>query len=332
MDPRSEVLLRQAGLFNGNLLLAGLPSDDLLGQLPEATGWSWHAGDHQRLQARFGERCAFGVQPPAATFEAAVLFLPKSRELTDYLLNALAARLAGGLLYLVGEKRAGVERAARQLAPFGEARKLDSARHCQLWQARVENTPPAPDLQKLAQRFQLERPDGPLQIVSMPGVFSHGRLDRGTELLLDQLDGLPTGRLLDFGCGAGIIGASLKRRYADSEVVLLDVDAFAVESSRMTLAANDLEAEVIAGDGIDAAPHGCSAIISNPPFHQGVHTHYEASETLLQRAASHLRSGGELRLVANAFLKYPPLIEAHLGACETLVNADGFRIYRAKRG
>src|SRR5690606_5525822 len=66
------------------------------------------------------------------------------------------------------------------------------------------------------------------------------------------------------------------------------------------------------------------------PFHQGVHTHYTASENLLQRAASHLRPGGELRLVANAFLKYPPLIAAHLGRCETLPSADGFRIYRAR--
>lgn len=331
MDPRSEVLLRQADLFNGGLLLAGLPADDLLGQLPSARGWSWHAGEYNQLQARFAGRCTFGVEPPAAAFDAAVLFLPKSRELTDYLLSALAARLAGRLLYLVGEKRAGIERAARQLAPFGEARKLDSARHCQLWQVKVENSPPAPELRTLAQRFELESADGPLQVISLPGVFSHGRLDRGTALLLEQLDDLPTGRLLDFGCGAGIIGASLKRRYPSDEVVLLDVDAFAVESSRMTLAANGLDAEVIAGDGIDAAPDDCAAIISNPPFHQGVHTHYAASETLLQRAASHLRPGGELRLVANSFLKYPPLIEAHLGACETLVTADGFRVYRAQR-
>ncbi len=331
MDPRSEVLLRQAELFSGDLLLAGLPADDLLGQLPRAIGWSWHAGEQQRLQTRFAGRCTFGVEAPSAAFDAAVLFLPKSRDLTDYLMNALAARLPGRLLYLVGEKRAGVERAARQLAPFGEARKLDSARHCQLWQVSVINSPPAPDLQSLAQRFELELPDGPLQIVSLPGVFSHGRLDRGTALLMEQLDGLPVGRLLDFGCGAGIIGASLKRRYPQSEVVLLDVDAFAVESSRMTLAANHLHAQVIAGDGIDAAPDDCAAIISNPPFHQGVHTHYAASETMLQRAANHLRPGGELRLVANAFLKYPPLIEAHLGRCETLTNADGFRIYRAQR-
>jgi hypothetical protein len=34
MDPRSEVLLRQAELFQGNVLLAGLPADDLLGRCP----------------------------------------------------------------------------------------------------------------------------------------------------------------------------------------------------------------------------------------------------------------------------------------------------------
>ena len=332
MDPRSEVLLRQAELFGGKLLLAGLPADDLLGHLPGATGWSWHAGEQQLLERRFAGRCSFGVTPAQADFEAAVLFLPKSRELTEYLLQTLAAGLEGRPLYLVGEKRAGVERAARQLAGYGAPRKLDSARHCQLWQVQVEQAPALPDLPALAQRFSLQLADGPLEVISLPGVFSHGRLDRGSALLLEHLDGLPNGRLLDFGCGAGILGAVLKQRYPQSEVVLLDVDAFAVESSRMTLATNGLEGEVIAGDGIHAAPRQLAAIVSNPPFHQGVHTSYEASEALIEHAAEHLLGGGELRLVANAFLKYPPLIERHLGPCQTLAESDGFRIYRAPRG
>ncbi|MCZ4274245.1 hypothetical protein, partial [Maritalea porphyrae] len=87
--------------------------------------------------------------PGERDFQTAVLFLPKSRELTEYLLNALAARLGGRELFLVGEKRAGIERAAKQLAGFGQARKLDSARHCQLWQVRVEHAPAAPDLHSL---------------------------------------------------------------------------------------------------------------------------------------------------------------------------------------
>lgn len=331
MDPRSEVLLRQAELFQGPLLLAGLPADDLLGQLPNARGWSWHAGEQALLQARFAGRCQFGTSAPEGDFNAAVLFLPKSRELTDYLLQALTARLDGRELFLVGEKRGGIERAAKQLASYGHARKLDSARHCQLWQVSVTRAPASPDLAGLAQHYQLQLHDGPLQVVSLPGVFSHGRLDRGTALLLEQLNDLPAGHLLDFGCGAGVLGATLKRRYPHSQVSLLDVDAFAVASSRLTLAANGLEAEVIAGDGIDAAPTGLAAILSNPPFHQGVHTSYQATEQLLRQAAQHLQPGGELRLVANSFLKYPPLIEQHLGACQTLQDAEGFRIYRARR-
>ena len=332
MDPRSEVLLRQADLFQGDLLLAGLPADDLLGHLPAAHGWSWHAGEQRTLQTRFGERSHFGTQAPERGFSTAVLFLPKSRELTDYLLQALAARLAGGLLYLVGEKRAGIERAAKQLAAYGTPRKLDSARHCQLWQLRIDEAPATPNLDALAQRYELQLADGPLQVLSLPGVFSHGRLDRGSALLLEHLDGLPEGHLLDFGCGAGVLGAVLKRRYPGSRISLLDVDAFAAASSRLTLAANGLEGEVICGDGIAAAPSELTVILSNPPFHQGVHTHYQASEDLLRQAREHLNKGGELRLVANSFLKYPALIETHLGACRTLGKADGFSIYSARRG
>lgn len=331
MDPRSEVLLRQAERFSGKVLLAGLPDDDLLGQFPEAHGWCWHAGDQSRLQARFPERSRFGTMAPETDIDTGVLFLPKSRELTDYLLQALAARLAGKSLYLVGEKRAGVERAAKQLAVYGQPRKLDSARHCQLWQVQVEQPPAAPVLEALAQHYELPMADGPLQVVTLPGVFSHGRLDAGTALLLEQLDDLPDGPLLDFGCGAGVLGAVLKRRYPANPLLMLDVDAFALASSRLTLAANGLDAELIAGDGIHAAPTGLAAIVSNPPFHQGVHTDYQASETLLRDAARFLRPGGELRLVANSFLKYPPLIEQHLGPCATLAERQGFRIYRARR-
>lgn len=331
MDPRSEVLLRQAELFKGPVLLAGLPADGLLGELAAARGWSWLWDEHSAVEARYPGRCQFGTQPPAQAFAAAVLFLPKSRELTDYLLAALAARLPAAPLYLVGEKRAGIERAAKQLEPFGRPRKLDSARHCQLWQVTVDNPPAAPELAALARHYPVATAEGELQVVSLPGVFSHGRLDVGSRLLLEHLDGLPQGAVLDFGCGAGVLGAALKRHYPHSALHLLDVDAFAVASSRLTLAANGVDGEVIAGRGIADAPGNLAAIVSNPPFHQGVHTDYQATEQLLRDAVRHLRPGGELRLVANSFLRYAPLIEQHLGPCRVLAERDGFRIYSARR-
>ena len=75
--------------------------------------------------------------------------------------------------------------------------------------ATVADAPAAPDLASLAEIFEVPLADGPLKVVSLPGVFSHGRLDRGTALLLEHLDKLPSGHLLDFGCGAGVLGAAL---------------------------------------------------------------------------------------------------------------------------
>ena len=331
MDPRSEVLLRQPDYFQGNVLLVGLPPDDALGRLPNAHGWCWHAGDQAALEARFAGRVHFGVDVPERAFDTAVVYLPKSKELSDYALKAVAARLPNADVFLVGEKKGGIEGASKQLIPFGKPRKLDSARHCQLWQVSVVNAPQAPVLADLAQHYELALEEGPLNVVSLPGVFSHGRLDRGSALLLENLDKLPSGHVLDFGCGAGVLGAAVKRRYPHNSVTLLDVDAFATASSRLTLAANGLEGEVICGDGIDAAPMELNTILSNPPFHVGVHTDYHATENLLQKAIKHLKKGGELRIVANSFLRYQPLIEEQFGACTVKAEGQGFRIYSAKR-
>lgn len=326
MDPRSEVLLRQAELFQTNTLLAGLTADDLLSKLPQAVGWTWLANDWQVLSQRYAERSHFGVLPPAGKFAAAVLFLPKSKELTAYLLQALAANIkVGGILYLVGEKKAGIERAAKQLASYGKVSKLDSARHCQLWQVPINTANSPANLEDYKQSYKVND----LTISSYAGVFSHGRLDMGSQLLIQHLDNIPVGKILDFGCGTGVIGSLLKQRYPQSTVYLQDVDAFAIASTEQTLANNQLQGITITGDGINAAPQGLQAIISNPPFHQGVKTNYHTTEQLLQQAIDHLVKGGELRLVANSFLKYQPIIEQAFGNCQVLAEANGFKIYRA---
>ena len=80
MDPRSQVLLRNVELFTGQILLAGLPADELLTELPAAQGWSWHAGEYEQLSQRYAGRCTFSTQAPEAGYSAGVVFLPKSRD------------------------------------------------------------------------------------------------------------------------------------------------------------------------------------------------------------------------------------------------------------
>lgn len=344
MDPRSEVIIRQIDFIKGSVLLAGCSADELLSQLQhyapvtQVHAWTWLYDDYQMLHARHPQHCSFDIVPPEQTYDQVVVFLPKSKELLQYVLHQAAMHLSPqGQILLVGEKRTGIERASKQLSQFGNTLKIDSARHCQLWLCHQLNSVTDKPLQQWVNEYQVNvvGSDQSIKVMSLPGVFSHGRLDQGSALLVENLANLPKGDLLDFGCGAGVIGTLLKKIYPTQSVYLLDVDAFALESTRLTLAANDIglndKVHIIAGRGVIDAPQNLAAIISNPPFHQGVRTHYKASEDLLKLSIKHLKSGGELRIVANNFLRYSPLIEQQFGHCHTLAQRHGFNIYHAKR-
>lgn len=265
-----------------------------------------------------------GVDPAPP---GAVLFWPKSHAQGEWWLLWLCAHLPPGTpLQLVGENQGGIKRVLKALAALGlGCRKLDSARRCGLYATRLERVAIDPDDAWI--RFEAEG----IRLVSHPGVFGHGKLDEGTRLLLETLPAsLPATQhdVLDVGCGDGILAAWLARRGA--RVTAADVSHFAVEATRRTLAANDLVGEVLASDVYAALAERCfDAIVSNPPFHQERAVDYGPAGRLILEAPDHLRSGGQLILVANAFLPYPDLLERAFGSFDILADDRRFRVYRA---
>ena len=332
MDPRSEVVIRQHDYLSGRVLLVNAPTDDLASNLDkeiEPIFWTWNFNEYQHFQNQQAN-VHFGVELPEQTFDQAVIFVPKSKELLNYVLHNVVSRLsAGAFIFLVGEKKAGVERAAKQLQPYGPALKLDSARHCQMWQMTIEKTVTAKTLEEWAMQYTVTTPNGELTICSLPGVFSQKSLDVGTAVLLPYLSQVTAGKIADFGCGAGVISAYLAKLNPENRIFAMDVDAFALASTRMTFDKNNLlpeRLEIKAVTGIEDAPLFLHAIVSNPPFHQGIKTDYNASENLCKTARRHLKSGGELWLVANRFLNYPILIEQNFGQCTIKADQQGFKV------
>ncbi len=332
MDPRSEVVIRQHEYLSGRILLVNAPTDDLLSNLDkdiEPIVWTWNFNEFQYFQNQQAN-VHFGVDLPESAFDQAIVFVPKSKELLNYVLHNVVSRLnIGASIFLVGEKKGGVERAAKQLLPFGSALKLDSARHCQMWKMTVEKSVIAKSLADWAQEYKVPTPNGDLTICALPGVFSQKSLDIGTAVLLPYLSQVTSGKIADFGCGAGVISAYLAKLNPKNRIFAMDVDAFALESTRMTFIKNDLvteQLEVKAVTGIEDAPLFLHAIVSNPPFHQGIKTDYNASENLCKTARRHLKSGGELWMVANRFLNYPILIEQNFGQCTTKADQQGFKV------
>ena len=115
-------------------------------------------------------------------------------------------------------------------------------------------------------------------------------------------------------------------------LTLCDVHAAAIEASKATLAINGFEGEVFPSNVFSDVTGRFDLILSNPPFHEGRETSLDAAQTLIRGAVKHLNTGGELRIVANAFLPYPQVLDETFGSHEVLAQNGRFKVYRAVYG
>ena len=326
------------------MLMIGMPADDLAQQLlteklaGQIVGLTKDYGDYGRMKGFWdAEQLSLSYAPvlnqeDAEGFDGILIFLQKSKPLMDFWIQMALTRLAkGGALWLVGENGEGIKSWKKRLKnTFGEVKSLDNARHCVLFEASSPQVDASGfDPENSFEEFAIQQGEQNIMIRSMPGVFSHGRLDVGTRVLLDTFVDLPEGNVLDFGCGAGVISAYAHSLPGQRSFTLVDCDALAVTSSKKTMAGAGAEFDVLASDGLSEVEGEFDLILSNPPFHQGVKTNYEVSEQFLVESYRHLKKGGELRIVANSFLRYPPIIKQTFGECGTLLTRDGFSIYKA---
>ncbi|EAA4697163.1 16S rRNA (guanine(1207)-N(2))-methyltransferase RsmC [Salmonella enterica subsp. enterica] len=328
--PASEVLLRHSDDFEqSRILFAGDLQDDLPARFECAASRAHTQQFHhwQALSRQMGNNIRFSLVAQAsdvADCDTLIYYWPKNKPEAQFqLMNILSLMPVGSDVFVVGENRSGVRSAEPMLADYAPLNKVDSARRCGLYHGRLEKQP----------QFSLEswwaeyNIDG-LTIKTLPGVFSRDGLDVGSQLLLSTLTPHTKGKVLDVGCGAGVLSAALASHSPKVRLTLCDVSAPAVEASRATLAANGLEGEVFASNIFSEVKGRFDMIISNPPFHDGMQTSLDAAQTLIRGAVRHLNSGGELRIVANAFLPYPKILDETFGFHEVIAQTGRFKVYR----
>ncbi|MBR7888198.1 class I SAM-dependent methyltransferase [Marinomonas sp. A79] len=347
LNSTSQLLARNDTALVGNVLFAN-PEDTYpvdLSRQAEVYAWCQSKTIHDAL-SRVGfaqDKLVLSAQWEHDTdiaFDHVVIYQPKAKELLDYLLAAVLPLLKiGGRVWLVGDNKSGVKSSMKRLENgLDDVGKHDGAKHCLLYTGYKQRESSPFVFDDWVVTWKQEVAGQSFTLCSLPGVFGHGKLDKGTALFLNQLDqhrfmsDVASARLLDFGCGDGIISLWLHNK-TGAKITALDDSMLALKATELTFAANQLSHAVtlIASNGLDEVKGRFNYVVTNPPFHSGVNTDYSVAESFFMSVKQHLTLNGELFVVANDFLRYPPILDAALGSHTRLFRDQGFAIYHGRQ-
>ncbi|GAB3115007.1 methyltransferase [Janibacter alkaliphilus] len=173
--------------------------------------------------------------------------------------------------------------------------------------------------------------DRQVTVETAGGIFSPGGLDKATAVLLETVPApLPTGTLLDLGCGWGPLALTLGLSSPEADVWAVDVNERALDLTRRNAAALgcDRVRAVRPEDGPEAP---LDLIWSNPPIRVGKAAVHAILATWLPRLAP----TGEAWLVVGKNLGADSLarwITDELGLVVTReASKKGFRVLRVTR-
>lgn len=290
-----------------------------------------HAGLHLDFSANYSNETSNETSNENA-HDLVIIAFPKSKAELSFTLAMLASSIIDqSPILVIGENKSGIKSLVKLTTEtITHCKKVDAARHCLLF-AGVFNRPSKPFI--LDDWFTYYTVDVehnlPLKVAALPGVFSQKNLDIGTKLLLAHLPETADKKVLDFGCGAGVIACVIGKKYPQASLTLVDVSALALASAEKTLTSNNLTGQYLASNSLSDIKEQYHHIVSNPPFHQGIKTHYQATESFLSGIKHHMDNGADITIVANSFLKYQPIMQSCIGKTQVLNREQGFTIYRA---
>ncbi len=173
------------------------------------------------------------------------------------------------------------------------------------------------------------------ELISLPGVFSYGKPDRGTLFLLDRFPRIPApATVVDPGCGCGILGIQAALTWPEAKIIATDDSAAAVESTRLSARENGVEdrfdirhTHILEGVDDDSA----DLVLCNPPFHQQHRIQLETGFAFITESLRVLKSGGWLFLVANRYLGYEKELTRQFSKMKILGQDKKFRLYMCRK-
>ena len=160
------------------------------------------------------------------------------------------------------------------------------------------------------------------------GLFSPEHVDRGTLAMLSHVKIASGMRIMDLGCGCGVVGIVAAKIAGEENVFMSDADPMAVETARRNAERNGVSGvHVCVSDGfqsVDAS--GFDLILSNPPYQ----TDFSVAKGFIEKGFNRLKIGGKLYMVTKRREWYKNKLISVFGGVE-IHETDGYFVFIAER-
>ena len=146
------------------------------------------------------------------------------------------------------------------------------------------------NLKKIRQKIkQVE-----FEFYTASGVFSKNKIDKGTLILAENMIVDHTSKVLDIGCGTGVLGIAAAKLF-NADVVMCDINKRAVMLAKKNVEVNNVKAEIYQGNLYETiTQNDFDVVLSNPPQTAGKEICFQ----LIEQSKNYLNDTGSLQLVA----------------------------------
>jgi len=165
---------------------------------------------------------------------------------------------------------------------------------------------------------------------SHPSLFSPKHIDKGTLHMLSFVNFEKNFKVLDLGCGYGVVGIFAAKYCDPSKVFLVDINKDALSILQTNIYLNNVKGvNVILSNAYENLNEkDFDIILSNPPYH----TDFSVAKTFIEKGFNRLRIGGRFFMVTKRSNWYKNKFVSIFGGVK-IHSIDGYYVFEAeKRG
>jgi 16S rRNA (guanine1207-N2)-methyltransferase len=167
-----------------------------------------------------------------------------------------------------------------------------------------------------------------LSFETSPTLFSPGELDKGSLALLSQVCIERGDKVLDLGCGYGLLGIFAAKLARPEAVFLLDRDPVAIDCAKRNVVLNGVAGVTcVVSEGFrDFHEAGFTKMLCNPPYHAD----FSVPKHFIEKGFNRLAVGGSMWMVTRREAWYRNKLRGIFGRARVCLVGSYF-VFEAKK-